>query len=199
MTSQRALLYGHAGLTAILAVLCLSANSASFAQEGRKATKIGLVDIGAAFDQYKKKGVLEAEINALKARFQERYRQQRKRIKELNAQSGEASGEALRELEMQIQLELQRSRIMKKQADEQLGEKLNSMTVELLQDIDRAIKSYGKEEGYAFILRIGGPDYSGEDVKNQLFQFQTQTAAYHDPALDLTADIVAGLNKAEAR
>lgn len=199
MKSHRSAFYGHLGLTVILAVLCLSARNPGFAQEGRQAHKVGIVDIGAAFNQYAKKTRLENQLNAMRRGFVQQYKAERLAIRQLNQQLAQAEGQAREDLEFEIEVRVERSRIAKRRGDQRLKERLQAMTVELLRDIDRAIKRYGKEKKYAFILRLGGPDAGDASAKGQLFQFQTQTAAYHDAALDVTADIVARLNQKEAR
>ncbi len=78
--------------------------------------------------------------------------------------------------------------------DAELKAEVEELTLSILHDVDDAVASYGKKNGYAFILKKDSPGWTDERFQERIFRAQVTLVVYHAPALEVTDEVVRELN-----
>ncbi len=78
--------------------------------------------------------------------------------------------------------------------DAELKAEVEELTLSILHDVDDAVASYGKKNGYAFILKKDSPGWTDERFQERIFRAQVSSILYHKPDLDVTNQVLALLN-----
>ncbi len=178
--------------------------------KGRAAAslRVAVVDIGLLFKSYKRKDDFETHINERRERIKKDLDEEQKRLvairQEMN-QFREGSDPWLRareKLEMaQFSLELKGKRL---QAE--LKSKVEQRTLQILNEIEQTIGSFGKKYGFDLILKIDKAERvklpgSGELVEHfqeRIFRAQISDVLYYNgDKLDITRNVLTVLNSKE--
>jgi Skp family chaperone for outer membrane proteins len=146
--------------------------------------KIAVVDEQKVMDQYEKSDQLVKQLEA-------GFRQKEKELKDLESSITQAEKEmrtASASKRQQLFETITKNRIeldvTKKFMSEYFSSQRNRFTVQVVQDIEKAIEVVAKESGYDLVLRktVPGPRESHK------------TVFYHSDKLDITAQVLSYLN-----
>lgn len=166
------------------------------AQDKAGGLKIGIVDLGVVFNEYGKKRQLEVDIQKQKNLYDEEIRKQTNMIRKLNEDLEELKGDKYEELAERLQLEIARRDIMKKRYEKKIRDQLIDMTLKLLEEINATVAKYGRENGYALILKVDDQGFGAkEEFREKIFRAQVQSVLYFDKTIDLTEVVLKDLNK----
>jgi len=197
-------------------VLCLSAGfmATGLAQQqpaggqaaGKAALRIGVVDVGLLFKNYKRKDAFESQINDLRERLKkeverdhEELRKKRMAFEELPFRSG--SEPWLREREKlklaQYSLELKQERLQSG-----LKNEVEQNTLRILTELETTIAEWGALKGYDLILKIDKADRSNirgegelvEHFQERIFRAQISDVLFFNKSQDITQTVLGHLN-----
>jgi Skp family chaperone for outer membrane proteins len=202
--------YGFPVVLATAAALLIGAGipAAAHAQDGPRVDparvaapagqpKLGVVDLGTCFKQYKKSEELERKINDERERLKKDLDAQRsnisKLIKQLDdlLQSVDETSETYQIKEDEKDAAVARFDRTKKRLEEILEKRWKEYNLQLLEDIEKVVRAYGAERAFTLILKVDG----GANDQQKMALAGLRAVMYYDKALDITADVVTILNR----
>lgn len=173
----------------------------------RRPTKIGVVDIGVLFKEYKRKDDLEAKINQEREDMKSEIEGDEKKLAEKAKalengplRKGSAPWQQQADLlrEEQFRLELKQKRLQ-----QSLQKRVEENTLQILQELESTIKEYAGKRHYALVLKVdkSGPDTNSDSELNkkfqeQIFRAQISDVLYYDGEVDITKEVNELLNSA---
>lgn len=197
---------------ALAFALATGAVATVVAQQGqpqaRRPLKVGVVDIGILFRDYKRKDVLEQAVNAERERVKSEIEAARKEIQQERVgldngpfrEGSEPYLQALDQIKLkQYQLELKVERLQGA-----LKKRVEELTLQVLTEIERTIEAYGKRHGYDLILK-SDKDTTGGDARGELaqqfqeriFRAQISHVLFYDGGMEISAAVLQTLNSDE--
>lgn len=156
----------------------------SYRAEAGESLKIGYVDVGAVIDRYAKTHELEKALEKDKQDKQKEIEGMAKEIDKLEEQL-KTKAPGLKEEKKKRRAEIikekkDKQRRLFREYDLEIKSKVYAEQRELIKEIQKAVRSYGKGKGYTLIL-------------------DGRTVLYGLESLDLTGEIVKILNTAEGK
>ena len=172
----------------------------------RRALKVGVVDVGLLFREYKRKDEFENGINAQRKRLKDELDAAQEQLKKLRADFEKASFRKGSEpwlLEREkIKLAQFRWELKGERMQTALKNEVEHNTLQILQEIEGTIGAYGKRYGYDLILKIDKAErnQSGErgdlveHFQERIFRAQISDVLYHEPSANITPSVLDYLN-----
>ena len=179
----------------VLALACLVPCGAASAQgvpPPAAAMKVGVVDLGLVFKQYKKSADLEERINLDRERLRGDLDQQKKAISELIKvmELLDPDSDTYRVKEDEKDAAVAKFDRTKKRLEETLKKTWERYNLELLDDIEKIVKAHGEEQHFTFILKV-----DGKQTEEQRMLVGLKAVLYSSRELDITPTIVEMLNR----
>jgi Skp family chaperone for outer membrane proteins len=172
----------------------------------KKAQKMGVVDVGLLFKEYKRKDEFETRINAQRKRLKSELEAEHKNLKTLRkafetVPYRKGSGPWLRERE-KLKLAQYRWELKGERMQNALKNEVEHNTLQILQEIEGTIAAYGKRYGYDLILKIDKAERSPmgqrgdlvEHFQERIFRAQISDVLYYGPNLNITKSVLRYLN-----
>ena len=177
-----------------LLVVAFSGNLCS-QQDGQ--TKIGVVDlenISTRFNKWTRYNEeFEKEKEKSNKKLEEMFNEIRKK-EEIKSQFKEGSKQ-FQEIELEIIGLQKKAQYYAREQEKILKGKLDEMGAELFNDIEKVVADYGRQHGFALILRKEKKAPEGLDwVKLQMY-YSTNPVMYYSANIDLTDVVVKILNE----
>ncbi|MEZ6188813.1 MAG: OmpH family outer membrane protein [Planctomycetota bacterium] len=195
------------GISLALVGLGIGFGATVQAQNKGRPTRIGVVDIGILFKDYKRKDDLEAKINQeredMKGEIEgdeKRLAEKAKALENGPLRKGSAPWQQQADLlrEEQFRLELKQKRLQ-----QALQKRVEENTLQILEELESTIKSYADPRRFALVLKVdkSGPDTSDSELskkfQEQIFRAQISDVLYYDTTVDITEEVKTLLNSAE--
>jgi len=184
-------------LTLVLAALAVGASAAvvTTAQDKPVPTRLGFVDLGKAYDTYRKRKDVAESLNAKK---KDLLASLKKRASEIDEKSGQLNTlnpgtTNYANLEREIAFAKYMLDFDQKSMRNQLEDESRKQLAAIYKEISQEAEAYGAEHQLAAVLLYLPPDF---DVGSnfELFSF-TRTVLCRDPQLDVTKEVVDRLNQ----
>ncbi|MGE0713675.1 MAG: OmpH family outer membrane protein [Planctomycetota bacterium] len=195
------------GLAALAASGVLAQQQPKPAAGERRALKVGVVDVGFLFREYKRKDEFENAINAQRKRLkdeldaeQENLRKLRTEFEKTNLRKGSEPWLLERE---KIKMAQYRWELKGERMQTALKNEVEHNTLQILQEIEGTIAAYGKRYGYDLVLKIDKAereDATGErgdlveHFQERIFRAQIGDVLYHEESVNITKSVLAYLN-----
>ena len=171
--------------------------------------RVGVVDVGLLFKEFKRKDAFEKQINAQRKRLKDELDKEQEKLKKLRREfekSGYRKGSEpwLREREKlklaQFSWELKGERMQNA-----LKHEVEQNTLQILSEIEHTIGNYGSRYGYTYILKIDkaekSPTGASSDLvqhfQERIFRAQISDVLYFDKTIDITQPVLKYLNHAQ--
>jgi Skp family chaperone for outer membrane proteins len=171
--------------------------------------KVGVVDIGQLFRDYKRKDQLETQVNQNRERIKadldadaENIRRMRRALDTGSAPPGSPQWEELRDEIKQANFvwEMKTQRLQ-----DQLKKQVEEMTLQILTELETTIAAYGRRHGYDLILKsdkdledTGGQQGElQQQFQERIFRAQISDVLYNAEGVDITPHVKQMLNAAE--
>ena len=194
---------------AVLAAAALAATGVLAQQpapEKKKSRRVGVVDVGLLFKEFKRKDAFEKQINEQRKRLKDELDKEQEKLKKLRSElekSGYRKGSEpwLRQREKlklaQFSWELKGERMQNA-----LKHEVEQNTLQILSEIEHTIGNYGSRYGYTYILKIDKAEKgkSGENsdlvqhFQERIFRAQISDVLYFDKSIDITQPVLQYLN-----
>lgn len=176
-------------------------------QQGGRAMKVGVVDIGALFREYKRKDTLEQQVNAERERIKTELETDQEEIRRKRIQLDKAfvpGTEPYNILRDEIKqatyvLELKTERLQL-----QLKKRVEELTLQILTELETTIRAYGERHGYDLILKSdreeqaqlgGGPQSElTQQFQERIFRAQISDVLFFAGSIDITESVKQQLN-----
>lgn len=161
---------------------------------------VGVVDLGETFKNYKRKAELENEINARKQQLEKEVREKKAKVQELRRQLDllRADTDEFRDKKYQLMQAMKEAELIVEKSDEQLKRNVETLTLQLLEEIEETVRDYRRKNGIHLVLKADSKGAWGEEkFQERIFRAQVAAVLDHDPALDITANVIAALNDPE--
>lgn len=163
------------------------------AQEKEGANpKIAVVDVLKLIDDYEKSKDLEKKLEMQFEKEEKDIMDLENDIKELKAKVAIAGENNLEAFQKELQEKEIRSKIKRDNIKKVLGKQHSKYTQEVYQDIKDAVAEYGKDQGFALVLKK-----SDFDIKNeQMLQAEIlgNMLLYHEESMEITTAVLNMLN-----
>lgn len=176
-------------------------------QAGRQM-KVGVVDIGALFREYKRKDTLEQQVNAERERIRTELEADQEEIRRKRIQLDKAfvpGTEPYSILRDEIKqatyvLELKTERLQL-----QLKKRVEELTLQILTELEATIRAYGERHGYDLILKsdreeqqqLGGQQSElAQQFQERIFRAQISDVLFFAGSIDITDSVKQQLNDA---
>lgn len=163
----------------------------SAAQPSSAAPRLGVVDMGRVFQDYRKKGDLERDLQKIKDELETKLAALKKKIEPL-ARELEllAKGtDRYLEIEKEIFRLTQESNFEASRAEEEFTRRKRTSHDQLIADIHATIAEYGKTHGFGMILQR---EFT---LPQEALADSWRSVLYYPPEADLTAAITEILNR----
>lgn len=184
-----------------LGFVVLGVNQAGFSQETPvpiptpAQPKIGVVNMVKVFGEYKKTKEYEKLLENDKRKEELKIQEIEKEIKVLvdEIEALDKYGELRREKNERLAILSAQREYRAKNWNNWIKNKVNKHTVTIYNEIRDAIDEYGQDQGYTCILKAD-PKLELEPEESASEKINIRSVLYHDPAIDLTEEIIKSLN-----
>jgi Skp family chaperone for outer membrane proteins len=179
----------------IATVTLVLVGSALAQERAARPLLVGVVDIGRVFKTYTRKDELEKAINDKRNLLVKEAEQQDADLRALGAKAPpESDKAAVAKFTADVEAARARIKTRRDEMESELKEEVEQLTLSILHDVDDAVASFGKKNGYAFILKKDSKGWTDERFQERIFRAQVTVVVYHAPALEVTDEIVRELN-----
>lgn len=177
-------------------------------QGGGRPMKVGVVDIGALFREYKRKDTLEQQVNQERERIkaeleadQEEIRRKRMQLDKAFVPGTEPYSILRDEIKQATYvLELKTERLQL-----QLKKRVEELTLQILTELESTIRAYGERHNYDLILKSDREEQSqlasgatqselAQQFQERIFRAQISDVLYFASAIDITESVKQQLN-----
>jgi len=161
-----------------------------------KPLLVGVVDLSAVFKSYKRKDALEKDILAQKEQIDAKAGELRASVDEAQKALQRLMPDSPKFADQKHELRKRSDEFsaFREEADEKLKAAIESMTTQVLDDVDQAVSDLGKKKGYDLILKTDNAGMSDLPFQERIMRGQVQGVLYRDDALDLTGKLIDALN-----
>lgn len=172
---------------------------------GGRQMKVGVVDIGALFREYKRKDALEQQVNHERERIkgeleadQEEMRRKRIQLDKAFVPGTEPYAILRDEIKQAgYVLELKTERLQL-----QLKKRVEELTLQILTELEATIRGYGERHGYDLILKsdrdeqqLGGAQSElTQQFQERIFRAQISDVLFFASSIDITEHVKQQLN-----
>lgn len=174
--------------------------------QGGRPMKVGVVDIGALFREYKRKDTLEQAVNNERERIKTELETDQDEIRRKRMQLDKAfvpGTEPYNILRDEIKqatyvLELKTERLQL-----QLKKRVEELTLQILTELETTIRAYGERHGYDLILKsdreeqqqLGGQQSElTQQFQERIFRAQISDVLFFAGTIDITESVKQQLN-----
>lgn len=195
-TSRRDML-SLGALTAASALgASLLAPSVASAQGAASTLKIGLVDIGVVFKNYKRKEDLEKEINAKKNSYEDQAKAQETTLEGMRKALTltQVGSDLYRQKSKEIKLQMSQMKVIRDGWEEELKIQVENLTLMILNEIEDRVKKFGTDNKFDLIVKIDSQGWGDERFQERIFRAQVSSVLFFSPSLDVTNQVLALLN-----
>lgn len=205
----------HRSVAPVL-VLALLAGATVVAQSGptppnpqggdatkKRGLKIGVVDIGVLFRDYKRKETLENEVNQRREKIKKELEDDGEALRRMrqnfdkcpfvpNSEQWLALRDEIRQASNVLELKQERLQgILKRQVEE--------LTLQILTELQHTIRAYGTKYQYDMILKSDASEQQaqgelGAHFQERIFRAQISDLLFHSEAIDITEAVKQLLN-----
>ncbi len=178
------------------------------APQGNRAMKVGVVDIGALFREYKRKDTLEQQVNTERERIKTELETDQEEIRRKRIQLDKAftpGTEPYSILRDEIKqatyvLELKTERLQM-----QLKKRVEELTLQILTELEATIRVYGERHGYDLILKSDRDEQQQlgaqqseltQQFQERIFRAQISDVLFFAGSIDITESVKQQLNDA---
>lgn len=156
--------------------------------------KVGVVDIGRVFKSYRRKEILEEEINQVRKEMKARLALSQKKLRDMGEGpdidwTKEGTDKARRREALQRDIAT-----ITREMKAVLEARVEGMTREILEDIEQAVATLGAARGFDLILKSDPGRSSTAGAADAIFRSQVNAVLFRRDALDLTSEVLAVLN-----
>jgi Skp family chaperone for outer membrane proteins len=194
--SFTALLFAAA--VAVPAGLVLSQERAVRA-DGPPPFKVGVVDLATVFERYKKSKQLEQRINDERDRLKKELDDLRKEISEISKELEllDTSSQAYELKEEERKVSVAKFELKKERLESRIRKRWEDYNLEILDDIEAAVKKVGEEQKFTLILKVDGKPADDRLMTGQyaLAAKASKTVFYASGDVDITKSVVDVLNR----
>lgn len=180
-------------LTVVLGSLGVLSARPADGQVGGADLRVGVVDLATVFKEYKRSAELEKKINQERDDLKKGLDEVRDKIKEIQKQMDllDYESEAYKLREEEKAIELARFELMKRRLERTIKTRWEEYNLQLLEDIEKVVQDYGKENHFTLILKVDGEAPAGDQ---KLLQAGLKNVLYFAKHVDVTEDVVRILN-----
>jgi Skp family chaperone for outer membrane proteins len=189
-----------------LPIVVLVLSLAAFAATTRAQSKVeprpllvGVLDLGEAFKNYKRKADLEAEINADKDRLEQRAKESTAAIERLRKDLDllKEGSELWTVKRGELSIAVKAAESLREELNNQLATRATALTVQLLDEVNEAVRDFAKANGYDVIIKKDAKGWGDERFQERVFRAQVETVLYADARMDVTQGVLELLNSPE--
>jgi len=158
--------------------------------------RVGLVDIGKVFKEYKRKGDLEKEINARKENYEKQAMKQQDELEGMrkSMQLLQEGSDAWRQKRREINLLVSQMKVIRDGWEEDLKIQVENLTLMILNEIENRVNKFGVDNKYDLIVKIDSQGWGEERFQERIFRAQVSSVLYYSAGLDVTPGVLTLLN-----
>lgn len=177
-------------------------------QGGGRAMKVGVVDIGALFREYKRKDTLEQQVNQERERIKTELEADQEEIRRKRIQLDKAFTpgtepysilrDEIKQATYVLELKTERLQLL-------LKKRVEELTLQILTELETTIRAYGERHNYDLILKsdreeqaqlTGGGQQSelAQQFQERIFRAQISDVLFFAGSIDITESVKQQLN-----
>lgn len=158
---------------------------------------VGVIDVGVAFKEYKRKAALEAQVNEFKDELRRDLVAQHEKLQELRKglDVGPSETDSYRVRKAEYLRRLKAYEVDQQTMEERLKARVESLTLRLLGEIEDMVKRIGDERGYDLVLKTDTQGWGDEKYHERIFRAQVGAVLHFKTALDITPEVLRLLNE----
>ncbi len=175
-------------------------------QGGGRQMKVGVVDIGALFREYKRKDTLEQAVNAERERIKTELEADQEEIRRKRMQLDKAFvpgtdpynilRDEIKQATYVLELKTERLQL-------QLKKRVEELTLQILTELETTIRDYGTRHGYDLILKsdrdeqaqLGGQQGElAQQFQERIFRAQISDVLFFANTIEITEHVKQALN-----
>jgi Skp family chaperone for outer membrane proteins len=171
-----------------------------------RAFKVGVVDIGVLFRDYKRKDLLEQQVNQQREKIKSDLDADQDNIVRMRRQLDKGAFPPNSEPWLALRDEIKQAQyvyeLKSERLQNQLKKRVEEMTLQILTELEATITSYGERNGYDLILKSdrdpedddGGQGELAAQFQERIFRAQISDVLYFADAIDITEHVKQRLN-----
>ncbi len=158
--------------------------------------KVGVVDLAAVFRKYDRTREADAQIGALRDEIDREGKRIAVEIENLRKElAAGAPGWQLRREE--LKLKAKEFEVRRELYDERMKLATDRLRLQLLDEIESAIREFGEKNSFDLILKSEGRGWGSESHQEREQKAHWEAIAFHSSKLEVTGDVLAILNDPE--
>lgn len=194
--------FAAAIILAIATVFCAAAYAADAettegATKQKKAPQIAVIDITRVYRSYAKADEFQKKLEELGKAFSEKEQGLAARIRQLEQEGASLSMGSPRRQEVRDELAGKQEELaqFRDEATRRLDEALRSGTLEVYEDLVKAVAEYAKAHAIDIVLKQQSFDPNQPSARDQSVRIGQGNVLYCAPEFDITEPVIAILNK----